>query len=314
MLIKVLEPLGIPQADLEAKIQAAVGNRAEVVFYPDRKSDIASLIERSQDADVVVLSNFPYPGEVIEAAPKLKYICVAFTGFDHVDMAQAKKQNIQVSNCSGYSTTAVAELVIGQALALYRMLPACDEATRKGQGGQAFKGQEIEGKTFGIIGLGAIGSRVAQLAQAFGAKVIAYNRSPKALSGVEEVSLKEVLSQADIVSLHLPSNAETKGLIGKEQLALMKESAIFINAARGPIVDSQALADALNQDKLAGAAVDVFNQEPPLDQSEPLLQAKNCLLTPHIGFLTQEAMYKRADIVAQNLAAYLQGQPINLVN
>jgi phosphoglycerate dehydrogenase-like enzyme len=314
MLIKVLEPLGIPQEDLEKTLREAVADNAEIVFYPDRKTDPATLIERAKDADAVVLSNFPFPAEVIEALPQLKYICVAFTGFDHVAMDQAAKQGIKVSNCSGYSNAAVAELVLGNTVALYRKLLECDQATRAGKSSAGLKGREIAGKCFGIIGLGAIGKQVAKLAQAFGAEVIAYNRSKVTMEGVRQVELDELMQEADIISVHLPSNAETKGLISREKIALMKPSAIFINAARGPIVDSKALADALNKDQIAGAAVDVFDQEPPLDMSEPLLGAKNCLLTPHVGFLTLEAMYKRADIVAANLKAYLDGQPINLVN
>lgn len=314
MLIKVLEPLGIPQKDLEEKILKAVGDKAEVVFYPDRQTDLETLIERSKDADAVVLSNFPYPKEVIEASPQLKYINVAFTGFDHVDMEAAKAQGIKVSNASGYSTQAVAELVIGNAIALYRKLKECDKTVREGGTSAGLMGLELEGKRFGIIGLGAIGTRVAELAKAFGCEVVAYNRSPKEVAGVEMLDLDSLLQSADIISLHLPSNADTKGLINAEKIGLMKDSAIFINAARGPIVDSQALADALNADKLAGAAVDVFDVEPPIPADEPLMKAKNCLLAPHIGFLTLEAMYKRADIVAENLKAYLAGEPINLVN
>lgn len=314
MKIKVLEGLGIPQADLEQKLRAAVGTKAELVFYPDRKTDISSLVERCQDADAVVLSNFPFPAEVIRQSPLLKYICVAFTGFDHVDMAAVQERGIQVANASGYSTVAVAELVIGLTLSLLRKIPACDRAVRAGQTSQGLMGLELEGRTFGIIGLGHIGSQVAKLAQAFGCKVLAYNRSHKEVPGVNQVPLEQVLAESDIISLHLPVNVETRGFLNANRLAQMKDSALLINCARGPIVDAAALAEALKTGKLAGAAVDVFEMEPPIPEDHPLVQAPNCILTPHVGFLSLEAMYKRADIVADNLRTWLAGKPLNLVN
>lgn len=314
MKIKVLEPLGIPQTDLEKKLTAAVGNKAELVFYPDRKTDIPTLVDRCQDADAVVLSNFPFPAEVIQASPVLKYICVAFTGFDHVDMEAAKQRGIQVANASGYSTVAVAELVFGLTLSLLRKLPAADRAVRTGKSSHGLMGLELAGRTFGIIGLGHIGSQVAQIAQAFGCKVLAYNRSHKDIPGVNQVPLDQVLAESDIISIHLPVNVETRGFINANRLAQMKSSALLINCARGPIVDELALAEALRQGRLAGAGIDVFDIEPPLPEDHPLIQAPNCILTPHVGFLSLEAMYKRADIVADNLRSWLAGDPLNLVN
>ncbi len=314
MKIKVLEPLGIPQTDLEKKLTAAVGNKAELVFYPDRKTDIPTLVDRCQDADAVVLSNFPFPAEVIQASPVLKYICVAFTGFDHVDMEAAKQRDIQVANASGYSTVAVAELVFGLTLSLLRKLPAADRAVRTGKSSHGLMGLELAGRTFGIIGLGHIGSQVAQIAQAFGCKVLAYNRSHKDIPGVNQVPLDQVLAESDIISIHLPVNVETRGFINANRLAQMKSSALLINCARGPIVDELALAEALQQGRLAGAGIDVFDIEPPLPEDHPLIQAPNCILTPHVGFLSLEAMYKRADIVADNLRSWLAGDPLNLVN
>lgn len=313
MKVKILEPLGIPQEDLVKKIEAAVAGKAEPVFYEDRKEDVPTLIERVSDADVVVLSNFKFPAEVMEAAPNLKYICVAFTGYDHVDMDKARELGIQVSNCAGYSTVAVSELVFGYIIALYRYILEGDKAVRTGKTSAGLRGIELAGKTFGIIGAGAIGLRVAALAKAFGCRVLAYSRTKKDVPGVEFVDLETLLQSSDIVSLHLPQNEETINFINEERIALMKEEAIFINTARGPIVDSKALAAALNNGKIAGAAIDVFETEPPIAGDHPLLRAKNCLLTPHVAFLSLEAMYKRADIVAANLKAYLEGSPINLV-
>ena len=172
---------------------------------------------------------------------------------------------------------------------------------------------ELDGKTFGIIGTGAIGTRVAKIANAFGCKVIAYSRTKKDLPDVEFVTMEELLKKSDIVSLHVPQTPETTGLIGKEQLELMKPEAILINTARGPVVDSAALAAALKNGTIAAAGVDVFNCEPPLPAEEPLLAAPNTLLTPHIAFASHQAFEKRADIVAENIKCWLEGKPQNVI-
>lgn len=312
MKIVLLEPLGIPDQVLVDKVTAVCGDN-EIVYYNTRKEDVETLIERSRDADAVVLSNFKYPREVMEKCPNLKYICVAFTGFDHVDMEYARERGITVSNCAGYSTSAVADLVFGFVIDLYRNIIKCNEVVRESGTKAGLIGPELEGKKFGIIGAGAIGSRVAKIAQAFDCEVYAYSRTKKDLPGITFVSLEELMSTCDIISLHVPQNSETIGMINAEKIALMKEDAVFINTARGPIVDSQALADALNEGRIAGAAVDVFETEPPIDPAHPLLNAKNCIATPHVAFASVQAMYKRADIVCANLKAYLAGEPINLV-
>ncbi|MBQ0079904.1 MAG: hydroxyacid dehydrogenase [Eubacterium sp.] len=312
MKIVLLEPLGIPDETLVEKIKAVAGDN-EVVYYNTRVEDVPTLIERSKDADAVVLSNFKYPKEVMENCPNLKYICVAFTGYDHVDMEYCRQRGIQISNCAGYSTSAVADLVFGFIIDLYRNIIKCNEVVREGGTKAGLIGPELEGKKLGIIGAGAIGLRVAKIAQAFDCEVYAYSRTEKDVPGVKFVDMDTLMSTCDIVSVHVPQNAETIGLISAEKIALMKEDAILINTARGPIVDSQALADALNEGRIAGAAVDVFETEPPIDPAHPLLNAKNCIATPHVAFASVQAMYKRADIVAENIKAYLAGNPINLV-
>ncbi|MCD7904646.1 MAG: hydroxyacid dehydrogenase [Clostridiales bacterium] len=313
MKIAVLEPLGIPFEALREKLTASVGDMAEVVCYKDRREDTETLIERSRDTDIVVLSNFKYPRAVMEKCPKLKYICVAFTGYGHVDMEYCRERGIQVSNCAGYSTSAVADLVFGFVIDLYRNIIACNEAVRKGGTKDGLVGPELEGKNFGIIGAGAIGLRVAGIAKAFGCRVYAYSGTKKDIEGVTFVDLDTLMSTCDIISLHVPQNKETIGMINAEKIALMKKDAVFINTARGPIVDSEALASALNEGRIAGAAVDVFETEPPIDPGHPLLSAKNCIATPHIAFASVQAMYKRADIVCDNLKAYLEGKPVNIV-
>lgn len=313
MKIAVLEPLGIVQQQLEASVREAVGESNEVVFFPDRQMEPQELIRRIGDAEAAVFSNIPFPREVVEGCPNLKYLCVAFTGCDHVDLDACRARGIQVANASGYSTVAVAELVFALALSLMRQLLVCDARTRSGEARGSLLGCELRGKTFGVVGLGAIGQRVAALAQAFDCQVLAYSRSPKAIPGVLEVPLEELLRRSDLVSLHLPLGPETKGLINQERLALMKPGALLINTARGPIVDAWALAEALNEERLGGAAIDVFEGEPPLPKDHPLLTAKNTQLAPHVAYATHESMERRATIVCENLRSYLAGSPQNLV-
>lgn len=313
MKIVFLEPLGIPNTELDAAVRPLVGAEAELVYYPDRRTDAATLVERAQGADAVVLSNFPFRREVIEQLPALKMICVAFTGVDHVDVDCCRERGITVCNCSGYSTVAVADLVFGLVLSLARNIPQCDTRCRQSGTKDGLVGFELEGKTFGIIGLGAIGTRVAMLANAFGCRVLAYNRSAKSVPGVEQVDMDTLLRESDIVSLHVPQNKSTIGLIGKTELAKMKPTAFLINAARGPVVDTGALAEALKNGTIAGAGVDVFDVEPPVPADNPLFSAPHLVCTPHVAFASRQAFEKRAVIVGQNLAAWMKGQPQNVI-
>lgn len=315
MKLAVLEPLGIPDADLRALLEKATADAdVEIVTYPDRREDEASLIERSADADIVVVSNIAYPASVMERNPNLKYVCVAFTGFDHVDMAYCRERGIQVSNCAGYSTVAVADLVFGLVLDVYRSISTLNEIVRDGGTKDGLVGPELDGKRFGVIGAGAIGTRVMRIASAFGCEVVAYSRTPKDIPGVTFVDFDELISTSDVISLHVPQTPETVGMIGAEQIAKMKPSAVLINCARGPIVDSEALATALNGGRIAGAGIDVLEMEPPFPSDHPLLISKNTIVTPHVAFASTEAMQKRAVIVADNVASYLAGATKNLVS
>lgn len=313
MKLSILEPLGIPQDKLAAMVEEAVAGRIEVTLWDTRSEDPAELIRRSQEADAVVLSNFPYRRAVLEHCPQLKYINVAFTGVDHVDLDYCRERGILVSNCTGYSTVAVADLVFGLVLSLARNIPQCDEAVRHSGTKAGLVGFELEGKTFGVVGLGAIGSRVAAIAQAFGCRVLGYNRSEKHLPGVEQVDLDTLLEQSDIVSLHVPATAETHHLMNGARIAKLKPTALLINTARGSVVDSAALADALHSGRLAGAGIDVFETEPPIEPQHPLLTAPHVLATPHAAFATAQSMEKRAVLVCENLRAWLDGAPIHLV-
>ena len=314
MKIVFLEPLGISEELLKEKISSVIDEAEhEIIYYKDRKEDTDTLIERSNDADIVILSNFKYGREVMENCPSLKMVCVAFTGVDHVDIDYCREKGITVCNCAGYSTSAVADIVFAMVISLARNIIPCQDKARNGGTKDGLVGFELDGKTFGIIGTGAIGTRVAKIANAFGCKVIAYSRTKKDLPDVEFVTMEELLKKSDIVSLHVPQTPETTGLIGKEQLELMKPEAILINTARGPVVDSAALAAALKNGTIAAAGVDVFNCEPPLPAEEPLLAAPNTLLTPHIAFASHQAFEKRADIVAENIKYWLEGKPQNVI-
>ena len=313
MKLVILEPLGVEKQRFLSMAQEALGDRVELVTYDDRVEDAPTLIERSKDADIVVLSNFPYREEVISQCPNLKMICVAFTGYDHVDIEYCKSRGITVCNCAGYSTEAVGDLVFGMVISLMRNLFACDQASRNGGTKAGLVGCELEGKTFGVIGTGAIGLRVAKIAQAFGCHVLAYSRTKKDVPGVTYVTLDELLQQSDIVSLHVPASPATTKMISAEKLALMKPSAILVNCARGPVVDSQALANALQNGIIAGACLDVLESEPPFPADHPLLSAPHTLITPHVAFATHESMVKRAAIVFENIVKYLDGAPQNVV-
>lgn len=313
MKLVIIEPLGVEKEKLLALAEEKLGGQAEVVYYDTRVTETEALAERAKDADILAFSNLPFRKEVLERCEKLKLISCAFTGVDHIDMAYCKERGIMVCNCAGYSNTAVSELVFGMALSLYRNIVACNEAVRQERDKSGLVGLELEGKKFGVVGLGAIGRRTAALALAFGCEVYAYNRSPREMEGVKMVELDTLLAGCDIVSLHVPLSEATRGLIGEKELAKMKPDAILINTSRGPVVDSAALSAALNGGKLAGAAVDVFETEPPIGKDHPLLQAKNLLATPHVAFATEEALYKRAVIVFDNVVKYLAGSPQNVM-
>ena len=313
MNITFLEPLGIPQEKLAQLVETAVGTEPKITYYNDRIEDPEVLMERSQGADCVVLSNMKFGRDIISRCPDLKMICVAFTGVDLVDVDYCREKGITVCNCAGYSTVAVADLVFGFVIDLARNVIACNDAVRRGGTKAGLVGFELEGKRFGVIGAGAIGTRVLNIAQAFGCETVAYSRSEKEIPGVKFLSLEELLKTSDIVSLHVPQTPETLGMMGRDQFALMKESALFINTARGPVVDSQALAEALNTGKIAGAAVDVFEMEPPVPEDHVLLKAKNLIATPHVAFASRQAFEKRAVIVAENIKKWMEGRPQNVI-
>ena len=312
--IVIMESLGISEEELAARKKPFEEKGHVFADYP-KTADIPTLIRQAEDADAMIIANMPMPGEVIRACGRLKFIDVAFTGVDHVGLDAAKEKGIAISNASGYSNEAVSELVLGMVLNILRNMSAVEARCRAGQTKDGLIGSELKGKTVGIVGLGKIGSRSAELFHAFGCKVLANSRSRKegAPDYIDQVSLDELLKASDIVVLHCPLNDSTRGMIGAEKLALMKPSAVLINVARGPVVVAKDLADALNNGTIAAAGIDVFDKEPPLDQEEALLHCKNCLVTPHVAFATKESMSLRAEIVFDNLDAWLNGRQKNVI-
>ena len=314
MKISLIDPLMVDNEIIEKHKKKIEGLGHEFQYFKQSAKDDDEIIERLKDSQVAIITNNKFSKKVIDNT-NLKLIDVAFTGFNHVDMAACEENDIIVENASGYSDDSVGELVIGLTIAVMRKF---DQNNKNIFQDESFNllGQIIKGKTVGIIGTGKIGTRVVEIFKAFGANILAFNRSEKDKVknlGAKYVSLEELLKNSDIVSIHLPQNDETIGFIGKNQLDLMKDKAILINCARGPIVDNTYLAKLLNEDKLR-AGIDVFDMEPPLDKDYPLRNAKNVLLTNHVGFFTEEAMKIRCEIVFDNLYKFLDGKIVNRVN
>lgn len=314
MKIVLLESLGISEDILQEYTKPLLeAGHSFTAFERDMQEEIQ--IERAKDADILVIANMPLSRNVILACEKLKFIAIAFTGVDHVDLEAAKEKGIKVSNAAGYSTQAVAELTICHMLSLLRNIPQVEERCRDGKTKDGLVGCELMGKTVGIIGVGAIGGKVAQLCAAFGCRVLGYKRHIDGTepSFVEFVSMEELLANSDIVSLHCPLNEQSTNLINRDTISQMKKGAYLINTARGLVVDSEALAEALNDGYLSGAGIDVFETEPPLNIEHPLLKSKNTLVTPHVAFASKESMTARAQIVFDNIQNWIEGRQSNII-
>jgi len=312
MKIVLLESLGISNDLLVKYVDKLKEKGHEFEFY-ERDLDVDKQIMRLHGADVLMIANMPLDERIIAECESLKFINIAFTGVDHVPTASAKEKNIAVSNASGYSNDSVAELVLGLTLSLLRKLPQVDVLTRNGGVVGDLVGNELKGKTVGIIGTGAIGSRTAELFNAFGCKVLGYDTQNVDLIGVDHVELDELYEHSDIISLHCPLIESTRGLINEEAINRMKDGVVFINAARGPIVDSDALAKALISGKVGAAGIDVYEIEPPLATDHPLLHTPNTIVAPHIAYLSRESMEKRAKIVFDSLDSWIAGNQVNKI-
>jgi glycerate dehydrogenase len=285
------------------------------------RTPLAETVARCADAEIVITNKSVLNREIIESLPKLKYIGVTATGYNVVDVVTAKERGIVVTNVPGYSSPAVAQLVFALLLELTNHVGHHAQTVSDGRWVACpdfcywdHPIIELSGRTLGIIGYGDIGSSVARIATAFGMKVLASKREWKTPppDGVTPASIDEVFQNSDVISLHCPLTDATKHLVGERTLALMKPTAFLINTGRGPLVDEAALAQALNDGRIAGAGLDVLSVEPP-KADNPLLGARNLLITPHIGWASHEARVRLIDLTAANLRAFLSGQPVNVV-
>ncbi|MCR5208512.1 MAG: D-2-hydroxyacid dehydrogenase [Eubacterium sp.] len=297
-----------------------ISQYGEYIVY-DRTSP-EQVVERAKDADILIINKTPVDAEMLDKMPKLRYVGLQSTGYNIIDCNAARERNIVVSNIPAYSTNAVAQLVFSFILEVTNKVSLHSESVHNGDWASNpdfcyWKGSltELDSKTIGIIGFGSIGKRVASIAKAFGMNVIVYTPHPKdaELYGVEFKDFDTLLKESDFVTCHCPLTDKTTHLINSEALLKMKSSAMLINTSRGPVVDDVALAEALNDGRILAAGVDVLTTEPPKPDN-PLLTAKNCLITPHIawaGFETRERLLK---ILEENLKAFLEGHPQNVVN
>lgn len=300
---------------------AGIERLGEYTVYERTSPD--EIIKRAKGAEILIVNKTIIDRDILAAlSPELKYIGLQSTGYNVVDCEYARQLGITVCNIPAYSTNAVAQLVFAFILQITNEVTLHSDAVKNGEWCDCpdfcfWKKPltELDGKTIGIVGFGSIGQRVATIAIAFGMRVLAYNPRPKDKGelNVSFVSIDELLSQSDIVTCHCPLTPETEGLINKENISKMKKSAILINTSRGPVVDEQALADALNNDELQAAGLDVLKVE-PASRNNPLLTAKNCYITPHIAWAAKETRARLLKILEDNIVAYLNGNPQNVVN
>lgn len=281
------------------------------------------IVPRSRDAEMILTNKVPFSRQMLAQLPKLKYIGVCATGYNIIDTAAAKERGIVVTNIPEYGTDGVAQFTIGLLLELCHRIGLHDHSVHAGEWQRNadwcyWKSQQIElaGRTMGIVGFGRIGRRVGQIASALGMHVLANDRAtanPPAYANFRWAELDELFGQSDVVSLHCPLTPENEGMINRARLATMKRSAFLLNASRGPLVNEADLAAALNDGTIAGAALDVVSTE-PIRADNPLLKAKNCILTPHIAWASLEARRRLMGTVVSNIQAFLNGSPTNVVN
>ena len=289
-MIRVHIPDDAPAVLRPSAVWPALAARADLVYYDTLPGSEEKLIERIAGAEIVlnIRSSSKFTDRVLAACPQLRLISVWGTGTDHIDLDAAARRGIVIKTTPGVSAVSIAEHTLALLLAVARHIPLADASTRRGEW---MRGQSVElnGKICGVIGLGAIGGRFAQLAAAIGMRVAAWTMHPRPVDGVELVELEDLYRISDVVSVHLRLSPQTQGMIGERQFALMKKSAILINTARGAIVDEQALLDALTGGRVAGAGLDVFAVE-PLPPGHPLTLLPNVVLTPHCAGITPEAL------------------------
>lgn len=294
----------------------------EVSYYPNTVAD--NTAERIKDADIIIANKAPLNESTLKTAPNVKLICLLATGFDNVDLAYCKSRGIKVTNVVNYCTSTVAQHTLLLALMLTEKIAFYDEYVKSGtySAQDRFSNfdrvfHDLEGKTWGIVGMGNIGHRVAGLAQAFGCQVIFYSASGRSTcTDYKRVEFDTLLRESDILSLHCPLSNRTRGLINREAFAQMKNSAILVNVARGPVVDTQALYEALISNQIAGAGLDVLEKE-PMAKNNPLAQIKDStklIITPHMSWASLESRTHLVEEAVKNIKAFLDGENRNVVN
>lgn len=318
MKIVVLDGYTLNPGDISWSGLEALG---ELTVYDRTKAD--EIVERIGDADVVYTNKTPISRETLDACPNVKFIGVLATGYNIVDIEAAKEKNIPVSNIPTYGTAAVSQFAIALLLELCHHIGEHSDAVKAGEWSNnadwcfwKYPLVELADKTMGIIGFGRIGQDTAKIAQALGMKVLAYDayQKPELESATcKYTDLDTLFAQSDVISLHCPLFPSTQGIINKENIAKMKDGVMIINDSRGPLIVEEDLRDALNSGKVAGAAVDVVSTE-PIQMDNPLLQAKNCIITPHIAWAPKESRQRLMDIAVDNLKCFKNGKPQNVVN
>lgn len=318
MKIVILDGTALNPGDLSYD---CINQFGDVTLYA-RTDTETQAIERIGDNEIILVNKVPITETILDACPNIKLICVQATGYNIVDCQACAKRGIPVTNVPAYGTAAVAQFTIALMLELCHQIGIHDRSVHQGDWIKSSNfcywltpQMELGGKTLGIIGFGRIGRAVAQLAKAFDMRVIAYSRSQceEGRQIAEYVDLDTLFAESDFISLHCPQFAETEKMINSQSIAKMKEGAILINTARGGLVDESALAQALRSGKLRGAAVDVVSQE-PMNADNPLLTAPNCIITPHIAWAPVESRQRLLDCVVENIRAFLNGTPKNVVN
>ena len=318
MNIVILDSNALNPGDMRWDQIKAFGN---VTTYP-RTTGKVETIQRIADAEIVLLNKVPIDAEILDACPSIKLICCLSTGYNVVDIHAAKERNIPVCNVPAYSTAAVSQFTFALLLELCHRIGHHNKTVHDGKWASCpdfcywdTPQMELAGKTMGIIGFGRIGQAVGRIARAMGMEVLAYSRSrrPQGEEIGTYVGLDTLLSQSDIVSLHCPLFPETENLINAETINKMKDGAILLNTARGPVINEAAVADALKHGKLRGAAMDVVSEE-PIRADNPLLTAPNCIITPHMAWAPMETRQRILDITVENISNFLSGNPVNVVN
>ena len=316
MKIIVLDGYGLNPGDLNWEGFESLG---ELTVY-DRTLP-SELMERAAGAEVLVTNKTLITAENMAALPELKYIGILATGYNVVDIDAAKARGIVVTNIPAYSTASVAQMVFAHILNITQRVGYYADENKQGRWTKNAdfcywdtQLVELQGKKMGIVGLGNIGQATARIAQAFGMEVCVYSSKPQFVlpSGIKKMDLDELFAECDVISLHCPLTPDTKEMVNADRLSKMKSNAILINTGRGPLINEQDLADALNEGRIAAAGLDVLSVEPSVE-GNPLLAARNCFITPHIAWATLEARTRLMEIAVQNLKSYLNGQIINNV-